>query len=315
MHKPWYFMFTYSKSIKGYAYDTSFQKWYNFNFPCLDKSNWFVTSSHGLVCLMDYENRNRIFICNPITRDWKQLQQPLGGKSSDYSALALSVNKFSLSYTVAIVKSKKLPGDFLQWDFTIQIYKSENHLWVALANEVLVGWRGGNESVICNGILYCLVYSFSGNNERRHGIIMYDLHPNSPHCSLVRSIILVPCTLTCGRLMNLRGKLVMVGGIGRYDRPDIIKGIGIWELYKEQWQEVSRLPHKFFQGFGELDDVFASSGVEDLIFIQSYGAPLLLIFDMNQKQWNWSMRCPVTKTFTLQLFTGFCFEPRLDITL
>ena len=40
----------------------------------------------------------------------------------------------------------------------------------------------------------------------------------------------MPCPLTCGRLMNLKGKMVMVGGIGKHDRPDIIKGIGIWVL-------------------------------------------------------------------------------------
>lgn len=238
--KPWYFMFTYSRTINGYAYDHTFRKWYNFDFPCLDKSNWFVSSSFGLVCFMDYENRNRIFICNPITRDWKQIRQPPDGESPDYSALSFSVNTVSLCYTVAIVKSKQMPDDFLQWNFAIQIYKSQNPLWVASASEVLVGWRGGDESVICGGILYCLVYSFSGNNQR-HGLIMYDLQrSNSSTESLMRSIIMVPCPLTCGRLMNLRDKLVMVGGIGRYDRPEIIKGIGIWELREEEWREVAR---------------------------------------------------------------------------
>ncbi|XP_020576860.1 F-box/kelch-repeat protein At3g61590-like isoform X2 [Phalaenopsis equestris] len=311
--RPWYFMFTHSKNIVGYAYDSTIKKWYNFNFPCLDKCNWFISSSCGLVCFMDYENRNRILVCNPITRDWKQLQQPPNGKSPDYSALALSVDRFSLSYTVAVVKSNQIPHDFLQWEFTIHIYESENCLWVASINEVLEGWRGGDECVICNGILYCLVYSFSGNNERRHGLVKHKLRSNSPHVSLIRTMIPVPCPLTCGRLMNLRDKLVMVGGIGRHDRSDIIKGIGIWELWNEEWREVARMPQKFFQGFGELDDVFASSGADDLIFIQSYGAPALLTFDMSHKQWRWSLRCPATKRSALQLFTGFCFEPRLEM--
>jgi hypothetical protein len=73
------------------------------------------------------------------------------------------------------------------------------------------------------------------------------------------------------------------------------------------------MPHKCFQGFGELDDVFASSGTDNLIYIQSYGAPALLVFDFNQKQWKWSQKCPVTKRFPLQLFTGFCFEPRIEM--
>ncbi|KAI4965853.1 hypothetical protein ZWY2020_048006 [Hordeum vulgare] len=84
-------------------------------------------------------------------------------------------------------------------------------------------------------------------------------------------------------------------------------------LIMTQWQEVSRMPHKFFQGFGELDDVFCR-GADHLVYIQSYGATALLGFDMKQRQWKWSAKCPVSKKFPLQLFTGFCFEPRLDIT-
>lgn len=115
--------------------------------------------------------------------------------------------------------------------------------------------------------------------------------------------------------MNLKGTLAMVGGIGKQDRQDIIIGIGIWVLEDgKEWREVGRMPHKFFQGFGELDDVFASSGTDDLIYIQSYGAPALLVFDLKKKQWRWSQKCPVTKRFPLQLFSGFCFEPRLEIS-
>jgi hypothetical protein len=106
----------------------------------------------------------------------------------------------------------------------------------------------------------------------------------------------------------------LVGGIAKHNKPDIIKGIGIRELHEKQWHELARMPHKYFQGFDEFDDVFASSGTDDLVYIQSYGATALLVFDMTQKQWRWSVKCPVGKRFPLQLFTGFCFEPRLDIT-
>ena len=44
----------------------------------------------------------------------------------------------------------------------------------------------------------------------------------------MRNFIPVYCPLTCGRLVNLKGKLVMMGEIGKHDRPDIIKGY--WHL-------------------------------------------------------------------------------------
>ncbi|XP_057980898.1 F-box/kelch-repeat protein At3g61590 [Malania oleifera] len=312
--KPWYFMFTCSDEPIGYAYDPVLRKWYNIELPCIDKSNWFIASSCGLVCFMDNDSRSDLYVCNPITKCCKRLEEPPGLKFSDYSALAISANRKSHRYNLSVVKSKQVPGDFFQWDLSIHIYDSETMMWVTSLTEVLSGWRGGDESVICDGVLYFLIYSTAvGMPEHRHGLITYNLSSRVPHGMLIRSFIPVPCLLTCGRLMNLKEKLVLVGGIGKPDRPDIIKGIGIWVLKGKEWQEIARMPHKFFQGFGEFDDVFASSGSDDLIYIQSYGAPALLVFDMSQRLWKWSQKCPVMKRFPLQLFTGFSFEPKLEI--
>ncbi|KAJ7962504.1 F-box/kelch-repeat protein [Quillaja saponaria] len=312
--KPWYFMFTSSDEPIGYAFDPILRKWYGIELPCIDTSNWFIATSRGLVCFMDNDSRSELCVCNPITKQSKKLEEPPGLKFSDYSALSISVNRVSHGYTIAVVKSKQVPGNFFQWDISIHIYDSETMMWVTSLMEVLAGWRGGDESVICDGVLYLLIYTTGGGTpENRHGLIAYNLCSHSSHGLLIRSFIPVPCPLTCGRLMNLKEKLVMVGGIGKQDRPDIIKGIGVWVLNGKKWEEIARMPHKFFQGFGEFDDVFASSGTDDLIYIQSYGSPALLIYDMNLKQWKWSQKCPVAKRFPLQLFTGFCFEPRLEM--
>ncbi|XP_010261448.1 PREDICTED: F-box/kelch-repeat protein At3g61590-like [Nelumbo nucifera] len=313
--KPWYYMFTSTDDPIGYAYDPIFRKWYSIVLPCIETSNWFIASSCGLVCFMDNDSRSQLFVCNPVTKAYKRLQEPPGLRYSDYSALAISVDRASHNYTITIAKSKQVPDNFFQWDLSIHVYDSETMTWVTSATEMFTGWRGGDESVICNGVLYLLIYATGGGMRwpDRHGLIMYDLSSRSSHGLLMRTFIPVPFSLTCGRLMNLKDKLVMVGGIGKHDRPDIIKGIGIWILEGKEWREVSRMPHKFFQGFGEFDEVFASSGTDDLIYIQSYGGPALLVFDMNHKQWKWSQKCPVTKRFPLQLFSGFCFEPRLEV--
>ncbi|XP_042435625.1 F-box/kelch-repeat protein At3g61590-like isoform X2 [Zingiber officinale] len=318
--KPWYFMFTCSDdAVSGYAYDPSLRKWYSFDFPCIEKSNWLTSSSCGLVCVMDSEDWSSVFVCNPITRDWTRLVDAPGGCSPDYSALAVSVDRRTHGYTVAVAKCKQVPQDYYQWDFSIHVYESATRAWVTLFAQVLAGWRSGDECVICDGILYLLIYSTSvlRNVDSRHCLAMYDLaaRPSSSRSSsLTQMAIPAPCSLTCGRLMNLGDKLVMVGGIGKHDRPGIIKGIGIWELEeKKEWREVARMPHRFFQGFGEFDDVFASGGADDLVYIQSFGSPALLTFDMGQRLWKWSAKSPVTKRFPLQLFTGFCFEPRLEV--
>ncbi|XP_051148003.1 F-box/kelch-repeat protein At3g61590 isoform X2 [Andrographis paniculata] len=312
--KPWYFMFTSSDEPVGFAYDPVLRKWYGIDLPCVETSDWFVSSSCGLVCVMDNDSRSKLFVCNPITKCWAALPQPPGLQISDYSALAVSVDRETHEYNVVIVKSKQVPGNFFQWDLTIHVYDSSTKAWTTPLTEILTGWRGGDESVICGDSLYFLIYSAGGGGpDNRHGLITYDLRSKISDEVLIRSFVPVPCALTCGRLMNLKEKLVLVGGIGKRDRPGIIKGIGIWVLKGREWEEIARMPHKYFQGFGEFDDVFASSGTADLVYIQSYGSPALLVFDMKVKHWKWSQKCPVTKKFPLQLFTGFCFEPRLEI--
>ncbi|KAK9279745.1 hypothetical protein L1049_013427 [Liquidambar formosana] len=297
--KPWYFMFTNSEEAVGYAYDPNLRKWYSIQLPCIESPNWLIASSYGLVCFMENENRSErseLYVCNPITKSNKRLELPPGLKYSDYSALAISVNRVPHSYTISIVKSKQVPGNFFQWDLSIYIYDSETMMWVTSLTEVLAGWRSGDESMICDGVLYFLIYSTGGGTpENRHGLITYNFSSRSSHGLLIRSFIPVPCSLTCGRLMNLKEKLVMVGGIGKQDRPDIIKGIGIWVLDGKEWQEIARVPHKYFQGFGELDDVFASSGTNDLIYIQSYGAPHLLTFDLEPKTMEMVAQVPSDK--------------------
>ncbi|RDX71953.1 F-box/kelch-repeat protein, partial [Mucuna pruriens] len=291
--KPWYFMFTGSNEPTGYAYDTMLRKWYGIELPFIENSNWFIASSHGLVCFMDNDSRSKLCMCNPITKSCRKLEEPPGLKFSDYSALAMSVNRKSHGYTVAIVKSKQIPEDFVQWDISIHIYNSKSATWMTTSTEVLIGWRGGNESVICNGGI---------PSESRHALIAYNISNSSSQATLRRSFIAAPCSLTCGRLMNMKEKLVMVGGIGKHERPDIIKGIGIWVLNDRKWEEIVRMPHKYFQGFGEFDDVFASSGSDDLIYIQSYGSPALLTFDMNLRQWKWSQKCPLNMISVFQQF-------------
>ncbi|KAG5009121.1 hypothetical protein JHK87_017636 [Glycine soja] len=221
-------MFTNSDESTGCAYYPTLRKWYGIELPLIETSNWFIASSYGLVCFMNNDNKSKLRMCNPITKSYRNLDEPPALESSDYNALAMPVNRKSHSYNVAIVKSKQIPEDFVQWGISIHIYDSKNETWMTTSTEVLMGWRGGNESVILNAynISYC-----------------------SSQTTLRTSFIDVPYSLTCGRLMNMNEKLVMVGGIDKHDRPCIIKGVGIWVLNDRKWEKIVRMPHKYFQGF------------------------------------------------------------------
>ncbi|KAK9716637.1 hypothetical protein RND81_06G247200 [Saponaria officinalis] len=313
--KPWYFMFTCEFNPCGHVYDPTHLKWYRFEIPYVETPSWSLVSSSGLLCLMDNDSRKKLYVCNPITKDCQRLEEPPGATVADYCALAISLDTSSRNYIVAIVRSKQAPGEEIDWDLSINIYSSELGTWKCLVNATLQAWRSGVDSVICGGVLYFAVFLTRtlGYVRPRYGVLAYDLSCHSFDIDVDECVIVAPCAVTCMRLMNLEEKLVMVGGIEKQGRPGIIKGIGIWVLKDKEWEEVSRMPNKFFKGFGEFDDVFGSSGHDKLIYIQSYGSSALLMFDMISNDWSWSYKCPAAKKSPLQLYSGICFEPRLDI--
>ena len=95
------------------------------------------------------------------------LPDPLKLNISEHIALAMTVNQQTNTYTVVVARSKQVPDDYLQWNLSIEVYDSVLKKWISSVSEVLRGWRGGDEGVICNGVFYCLIYSTAlvGNTE------------------------------------------------------------------------------------------------------------------------------------------------------
>ncbi|GAB4857479.1 hypothetical protein Ancab_015388 [Ancistrocladus abbreviatus] len=305
--KPWYFMFTRPNKPFGHVYDPTLLKWYPFQIPHIEPENYLIASSSGLLCFTPNSNMRELYVCNPITKTCRKLEQPTCPEYPLHSALAITLNEPSshYSYTVGIVRSTQAHAENLVWDVAIDVYSSDRLKWESPVKFTSQWWRGGGNSVIRNGVLYFVVYlSRRPEFAKVHfGLLAYNLSSQSFNFKVEDHLILAPCHLTCMRIMNLKDELVMVGGIEKLGRQGIIKGIGIWSLKGREWVEVSRMPHKFFKGCGEFDDVFGSSGSDKIIYIQSYGSPALLMFTMNSKQWKWSQKCPVTKRFHSQLFS------------
>ncbi|KAH7306915.1 hypothetical protein KP509_22G037000 [Ceratopteris richardii] len=302
-------MFKESRNGEGLVYDPLVKKWHDFTLPIRENSTWFAASSCGLVCFVDNSKGYVLYMCNLMTKSWTKLPEPHQRWISDYYAVSITVDKVSKAQHALVARSNQLPNDYLRCCFAIESCDSVSCTWRTLLSTTLHGWRGGENSVICNGIFYCVIHSTAmlGNrdDECRLGLLSYSLSEGK----LEVGNMPMPCPLTCVKLINCNERLIMVGGIGK---SDVVRGIGIWEL-GAQWKEISRMPNKFFRGFGEFDDVFSSSGADHLIFIHAYGSPQLLLFNMQQQSWRWSQKCPMVKKHPLHLFTGFCFEPSLYI--
>ncbi|XP_042396408.1 F-box/kelch-repeat protein At3g61590-like [Zingiber officinale] len=313
--KPWFLLSCFNDCVLSVrAYDPCLQQWHIFGFPGLEKSIWHASSSYGLVCLTNHEDRSRLLVSNPITRDWKRLPHVPGGSSPDYNALALSFDRRTRSYTVVFAKcTAHMPGNNHQWHFSIDIYKSTTQSWATLFAQDLGSWKGGDEGVVCDGVFYYLIHP---NTEQRPHLVAFDLaKPPSTIQSLIREAVPAPCPLTCARLINLSDKLVMVGGGGWCNR--LIKGLTIWELEDKRWREVTRMPVEMSTSLCTIRENFICCGAGDLVFIQCLGLPMaLLTFNMRLKVWR-TMNDPIQyfmARFLIRFFSGFCFEPRLDVT-
>ncbi|CAM8922696.1 unnamed protein product [Rhodiola kirilowii] len=307
--KPWYFMyvddFLTPTSSAWYAYDPILQKYQGGDLLDMMKYHVSFDSSDGLVCFV---KDNEIHVCNPITKEHKKLHEPPHTCLYHHRRLInVWVNRRLQNYNVSVLDFEE--DSHFNGEFSFQVYDSATMKWATSQPEILIGWKLHHKSVICNGVLLFLIYSIgTGVGPIKDGLLAYNFSSNSStHGTLINSFIPLPCSMIFG-LMNLKEKLIIVGAIDKPGVENLHIGIGIWLLKGKDWQEISRTTHTCF---GNSDEVFRCNGAGDLIYICAYFCPRLVVFDMNSKQWKDCQKCPMGMG---DLFNGFCFQPRLDIS-
>ncbi|XP_042387327.1 F-box/kelch-repeat protein At3g61590-like [Zingiber officinale] len=316
-HKPLFFRPCFNGcTFSGRVYDPCLLRWYSFVSARSEKSMRHTASSCGLVCLMNSNDGNRLFVGNPIKRDWKLLPQVPGGSDPYFIALALSFDSRTRGYTVVVAKClrTRLPGNSWQWHLSVHIYQSTTRSWATPFSQDLGLWKGSQQAVICDGVLYYSVAFDLARPVQRPHLVAFDLaKPPSTIESLIQESIPAPFDLVCAGLINLSNKLVMVG---RIDWP--CKGVVILELEDKTWREVAQMPFSVYMMLDSKN--FTCCGAGDFLFMHSSVCQALLTFDMKQKVWKWSSHCPCPCAYTGQLEIRslsnccFCFEPRLDVS-
>jgi hypothetical protein len=101
-------------------------------------------------------------------------------------------------------------------------------------------WWTSN-TIFCNGVLYCLT------SGRPYSIIAYDIKT----AEWMELQVPPPKFLFCSFLIECRGKLMFVGGVGTQR---ICEHVHIWQLSQgsgtqQQWVEVAKMPHEYFLQF------------------------------------------------------------------
>ncbi|XP_042387315.1 F-box/kelch-repeat protein At3g61590-like [Zingiber officinale] len=306
--KPLFFrrFFNDAGGFSGRVYDPCFLRWSNFD-DFLHSDIQYVSSSCGLVCLMNHSGRNHLLVGNPIKRDWKLLQVP--GCSDSFRTMALSFDRRTRGYTVVVAKCSRTQQ--LQWHLSVHIYQSTTKSWATHYAQDFDLWKFEHQAVICDGVLYQFIYHpFLTPN-----LMAFDLikPPSS-----IYPLIPMPFPCACAGLINLSNKLVMVALLN-WDWPH--EGAVILELEDKKWREVAQMPISMYKKLGGY--CLNSCGAGDLLFMHSPMCPELLTFDMKQKVWKWVSH-PYTKrslfcfkqgaSVFCDLCFSFCFEPRLDVS-
>ncbi|XP_042396365.1 F-box/kelch-repeat protein At3g61590-like [Zingiber officinale] len=305
--KPLFFrrFFNDASGFSGRVYDPCFLRWSNFD-DFLHSDIQVTSSSCGLVCLMNHDDRNHLLVGNPIKRDWKLLQV-LGCRDTFCRTMALSFDRSTRGYTVVVAECCQ---KFEEWHLIVHIYQSTTESWDIHYAPDLILWKANHQAVICDGVLY----QFMCHPYRNPSLMAFDLikPPSS-----IYPLIPMPFPCDCAGLINLSNKLVMVALLN-WVRPH--NGAVILELEDKKWREVAQMPISMYKKLGRYNLI--SCGAGDLLFMHSPMCPELLTFDMKKKVWKWASH-PYTEgslfcfkqgaSVFRDLCFGFCFEPRLDV--
>jgi hypothetical protein len=324
--KPFYLMFNSEVAcLATYAYNSNKDRWMYFEImnseqeklvpspemPLCGQNPLYITASRGLVCFMDARRLDNIFVFNPILKDRVRVLPKAPGTISGYCAIAISADIRSRKYAVVMVTSQ-VGGIERADNLTIQLYESDTQSWANLHSES-VDWYGGDTCAICKDVVYSMAYC-SNETPPYHAIVAYNLSQRRQKQSLDRRKVSIPCAMTCVRLLNLNDKVILVGGIEQQGRRKV-ETIGIWEICGKEWKEITRVPHDVFGRLHKtINDGFVCSGCGTLIFIQAYTSRALLMYEFINDVWRFAPYPPIPLVKNnSDYFSGFCFEPRLDI--
>lgn len=155
LRMPWLLEFQQHMYNQAWAYDLAGCRWFHLNFFFLPENASVVAASGGLVCLgRATEEGYILFVCNPLTKDWKKLPlipvQPglvlvdVDQQSNFYKIIALILRG------QAGAGSVRPTGSVLLFDARYGIWRETTDVPRELRATSLL------DATVSEGILYCL---------------------------------------------------------------------------------------------------------------------------------------------------------------
>ncbi|CAK9199185.1 unnamed protein product [Sphagnum troendelagicum] len=301
--KPWIVMTSTEKSL--FAYDSGMDTWHDVPIPFNAQELHVVASAGGLLCFSNaWFQWPGMYVCNPMTQKWRQLP-PMNTWMISTVGMVYEEAATPASFKVLVCGRREDHG------MITEVYDSKTNLWTVGSTPTPAARKyGGDASLWCDGVFYCLTFPFS-----TLCLLAYDLQQGSWHELPVR----MPAPIMSPSLVECKGRLMLVGGI----EEQMVFKIQIWELDSKKWEwiELERMPPQLCKDFGTNmlpSKPLSCFGTGDLIFFtvpSSRNYMPALMYDIIHCTWDWwpSSDFPAElPQVNIGQSCGISFEPRLN---
>ncbi|KAI4384217.1 hypothetical protein MLD38_002402 [Melastoma candidum] len=276
---PWFFNITHDNFSYGVMYDPSSKKWHHptISFLPMKIIALPVASAGGLVCFVDIGHRN-FFVCNPLTRSFKELP-------------ARSVRVWS-QVAVGMVLDESLPkaGYKIMWlgcDGEYGVYESVKNAWFRPGNmppniRLPLSLNFKSQAVSIGSRVYFM-------RADPEGIISYDMYTGTWKQFIIPSPPLVAdhALAVCGE------KIMLVGLLSK----NAATCVCIWELQRMTllWKEVDRMPNIWSVEFYGRQIRMTCLGNKGLLMLllRSRQMNRVIMYDPSKREWAKVPTCTV----------------------
>lgn len=269
--QPWFYTISHENAYVGAMYDPSMKQWHHPNIPPLPTKAIVmpVASAGGLICFLDIGHRY-FFVCNPLTRSFKELP-PRSVRIWSRVAVGMTLNGHSASegYKVLWVGSE---GEY-------DVYDSVNNSWTCqgsmpLGMKLPLSLNFCSQSVHVGRTLYFM-------RSVPEGIVSYNVDTGV----WKQFIIPNPLHMTDYSLAECRGQIMLVGLLTK----NAATCVCIWELQKMTllWKEVDRMPNIWCLEFYGKHVRMTCLGNKDLLMLSLRSRQMnrLVTYNLLSREW------------------------------
>ncbi|KAL9256988.1 F-box only protein 6-like protein [Drosera capensis] len=296
--QPWFYTITHENLATASMYDPSMMKWRHPAIPPPPPKVVIllpVASAGGLICFLDI-GHTYFYVCNPLTRTWKELP-------------ARSVEVWSRVAVGMLWDRNPSKGYKILWvghNGEHEIYNSVQNSWtrpgeapVGIKLPLSLNFR--SQAVSIDATIYFL-------RSDPDGIVSYDLETRVWKQFMVPS----PPHSTDYSLAECGGRIMLVGLLTK----NAATCVCVWELQRMTllWKEVDRMPNIWCLEFYGKQVRMSCLGNKGLLMLslRSRRMSRIVTYDVLKREWLGVPRCIVSRGRKRQwIHCGTAFYPCL----